>query len=278
MELSVILFGLAAALCWGSADFSGGVASKRNGAMIVVVISQITGIILLASYATISGENIPSGNDIMWSVLAGLAGGAGLVALYHALATEKMGIVGPITAVGSAMVPMIFGSLTEGLPSVSQITGFAFAFAGVWLITRGESEQSMELKRLRFPVIAGTGFGLFMILIDQVQGTEVFWPLVGSRSAAAILTFCMILYTGRKLRTSGIELLPFILLAGFLDTGGNVFYVLAARSGRLDVAAILTSMYPAITVLLAWILLKERLSRRQWTGVFAVMVAVVLIA
>ncbi len=278
MDISIALFGLAAAMCWGAADFSGGVASKRNGAMIVVIISQIVGIVLLGTSAILFAEELPSLTNIMWSIFAGFSGGAGLVALYHALSVEKMGIVAPVTAVWSALVPMSFGIATEGLPTRSQFTGFAFAFMGVWLITREENSQKIELERIRFPLMAGTGFGLFMILIDQVQGTGIFWPLVSARTAATILTFGMIVYSGQKINLSGIAFIPLILLAGFLDTGGNVFYVLAARSGRLDIAAILTSMYPAITVLLAWILLKERLMNKQWLGVFAVMIAVALIS
>ena len=278
MELSVILLGLAAALCWGTADFSGGVTSKHNGAMIVVIITQIIGLIILVSSAIFTGESMPSGTNIMWSVFAGLSGGSGLITLYHALSIEKMGIVAPVTAVWTALVPMIFGLLTEGLPPTSQLTGFAFAFAGVWLISREENSQKIELEKIKFPIIAGTGFGLFMVLIDQVHGTEIFWSLVSARTAATILTFSMIIYSGTKMKVSGIKYLPLILFAGFLDTSGTVFYVLAAKSGRLDVAAILTSMYPAITVLLAWVLLKERLKSRQWVGVFAVMLAVILIA
>ncbi|MDK2826036.1 MAG: hypothetical protein PWQ63_1409 [Methanolobus sp.] len=276
MELSIAIFGLAAALCWGAGDFSGGVATKRNGVMIVAIISQLIGLILLTAAAIAFSENIPPNNDFLWGAVAGLCGGAGLLALYHALSVEKMGIVAPVTAVWSAVIPMAFGMITEGLPTISQLTGFAFAFAGVWLISRDENSQKIELERIKLPLIAGTGFGLFMILIDQVQSSGIFWPLVGVR-VATIPTFIIVAYYSKKLRIPGIKYLPLILLVGLLDTGGNVFYVLAAKTGRLDIAAILTSLYPAVTVLLAWVLLKERLKSRQWIGVFAVLIAVVLI-
>nr|WP_321497253.1 DMT family transporter [uncultured Methanolobus sp.] len=276
MELSIAIFGLAAAVCWGAGDFSGGVATKRNGVLMVAIISQIVGIILLAASAIFFEESIPSNIDFLWGAVAGLCGGAGLLALYHALSVEKMGIVAPVTAVWSALVPMAFGMITEGLPTVSQLTGFAFAFAGVWFISREENSQKIELNRIKLPLIAGTGFGLFMILIDQVQSSGVFWPLVGARMAT-IPTFIIVAYYSKKLEIPGIKYLPLIALAGFLDTGGNVFYVLAAKTGRLDIAAILTSLYPAVTVLLAWVLLKEKLKSRQWIGVFAVLIAVMLI-
>ncbi|WMW21456.1 DMT family transporter [Methanolobus mangrovi] len=276
MELSIAIFGLAAAACWGAGDFSGGVATKRSGVLIVAILSQIVGIILLASAALLFTESIPPTTDFLWGAAAGLAGGIGLLALYHALSMEKMGIVAPVTAVLSAIVPMTFGIVTEGLPTISQLTGFLFAFIGVWLISREENSPKIELEKLKLPLLAGLGFGLFMILIDQVESNGVFWPLVGARMAT-IPTFILVASYKKQTKIPGIKFLPLIALAGVLDTGGNVFYALAAKTGRMDIAAILTSMYPAITVLLAWILLKERLKNRQWIGVFAVMVAVVLI-
>lgn len=278
MELSIIvIFGLAAAISWGSADFCGGVATKRNGVLIVAIISQAIGALFLASTAVVSGESIPPGSDLLWGAFAGLAGGTGVLALYHALSVEKMGVVAPVTAVWSAFVPMAFGMLTEGLPTLSQLIGFLFAFVGVWLISREEHGQKIELEKIKLPLIAGTGFGLFMILIDQVQSSGIYWPLVGARMAT-ISTFIIVAYYTRKLEIPVMKYLPIIALAGILDTGGNVFYVLAAKTGRMDIAAILTSLYPAATVLLAWLLLKERLKGQQWLGIVAVMIAVILIA
>lgn len=277
MELSVIIFGLAAAFCWGTADFSGGSATKRNGVLVVAIVSQTIGILFLIASALAFSESLPSIKDMLWGASAGLAGGMGLLALYHALSVEKMGIVAPVTAVMSALVPVTFGMITEGLPAKGQLIGFLFAFIGVWLISRDNDSSKIELQKLRLPFIAGTGFGLFMILIDQVQTDGIFWPLVGARMAT-IPTFIIVAYFMKKIEIPGIRYLPLIVLAGILDTGGNIFYVLAAKTGRLDIAAILTSMYPAITVLLAWVLLKERLKKRQWAGVLAVMAAVVLIA
>ena len=276
MELSIAIFGLAAAACWGAGDFSGGVATKRSGVLIVAILSQIVGIIILASAALLFTESIPPTTDFLWGATAGLAGGIGLLALYHALSIEKMGIVAPVTAVLSAIVPMTFGIVTEGLPTISQLTGFLFAFIGVWLISREENSPKIELDKLKLPVLAGLGFGLFMILIDQVESNGVFWPLVGARMAT-IPTFIIIASYKKQTKIPGLKFLPLIALAGLLDTGGNVFYALAAKTGRMDIAAILTSMYPAITVLLAWILLKEGLKNRQWVGIFTVMVAVALI-
>jgi drug/metabolite transporter (DMT)-like permease len=277
VELSIAIFGLAAAACWGAGDFSGGIATKRSGVLIVAIISHILEIVILISAALLFTENVPPTTDFLWGAIAGLAGGIGILALYHALSIEKMGIVAPITAVLSAIVPMTYGIITEGLPTTSQLIGFLFAFIGVWMISREENNPKIELEKLKLPIIAGLGFGLFMILIDQVQSSSVFWPLVGARMAT-IPTFILVASYKKQIKIPNLKFLPLIALASLLDTSGTVFYVLASKTGRLDIAAILTSMYPAITVLLAWVLLKERLKNRQWVGVFAVMVAVVLIA
>ncbi|SFM77233.1 DMT family transporter [Methanolobus profundi] len=277
MEPSIIMYGLAAALCWGAADFSGGFATKRNKVLIVAIVSQTIGLILLTASAITFSESIPPTTDILWGASAGLAGGMGLLALYYALSIEKMGVVAPVTAVISALVPMSFGMITEGLPPTSKLIGFLFAFIGVWLISRDEDSPKIELQKLKLPFLAGTGFGTFMILIDQVQAEGIYWPLVGAR-VASISAFIIAAWYMKQLKISGIRYFPLILLAGVLDTGGNVFYVLAAKAGRLDIAAILTSLYPAITILLAWALMKERLKSRQWAGVISVMLAVILIS
>jgi drug/metabolite transporter (DMT)-like permease len=277
IELYAILFGLGAAVCWGAGDFSGGVATKRSRVLGVAMISQVAGIILLMLSAMAYGEVMPEKGNILWGALAGISGGIGLLALYHSLSVSRMGVVAPVAAVSSAIIPVAFGMLLEGFPAAGRMLGFMFAFTGVWLITKEGNGTRFDLKNLKLPVLAGIGFGLFMIFIDRIEGDAIFWPLVGARIASLTMFAAASLWTSRR-EIPEAGHLPLIVLAGVFDTGGNVFYALAAHAGRLDVAAILTSMYPAATVLLAWMLLKERLSRSQWLGVFAVLIAVVLIA
>jgi drug/metabolite transporter (DMT)-like permease len=277
MELSTVAYGLGAAVSWGAGDFSGGVATKRTGVLAVVIVSQIVGAILLAFSALLIGESIPSTQDMIWGALGGISGGIGLLALYHALSVSKMGVVAPVTAVSSALVPVAFGITIEGLPAGTQMLGFIFAFIGVWFISREGDTSRIKMDGLKLPLLAGLGFGFFMIFIDRIQGDAILWPLVGARVASLAMYFLAALYL-RKTELPTITHLPLMILAGILDTGGNLFYALAAQAGRLDVAAVLTSLYPAVTVLLAWILLKEHLTGRQWFGVFSVMIAVLLIA
>jgi len=276
-ELYAILFGLGAAVCWGAGDFSGGVSTKRSGVLSVAMISQASGIILLILSALAYGEAIPEKANIFWGALAGVSGGIGLLALYHSLSVSRMGVVAPVAAVSSAIVPVAFGMLLEGFPAASRMLGFIFAFTGVWLLTKEGNGAGFDMENLKLPLLAGIGFGFFMIFIDRIEGDAIFWPLVGARIASLTMFAAASLWTRRR-KIPEARHLPLIVLAGVFDTGGNVFYALAAHAGRLDVAAILTSMYPAATVLLAWIFIKERLSRSQWLGVFAVLIAVVLIA
>ena len=275
--LAVIILGLASALSWGAGDFSGGLATKRTSVFSVVAISQFVSFLFL----TVSAILIPEGSDTIrdWVIggIAGVCGAAGLIALYTGLARGPMGVVAPVTGIVAAIVPILFGILNEGLPALSKGLGFLVAIMAVWLISQSHLEKKIRLVDLRLPVFAGLGFGIFFILIDQVSSNTILWPLVAARGASIILVL-MIGLLNRNIDLPVFNQLPIIVLAGILDTGGNVFFALATRFGRLDISAVLASLYPAFTVLLAWVILKERLTIRQWLGVFLALIAIILIA
>jgi len=275
--LSAILLGLASAASWGSGDFSGGLATKRTSAFSVVALSQIVSLVLL----TISALLIPEGNltfqDMLLGGVAGLCGALGLVALYSGLARGPMGVVAPVTAVVGAIVPVAFSIFFESLPEVQQIVGFGIALVAVWLVSQIGNETKFRFRDLALPIIAGIGFGLFFVIIDRVSDNAILWPLVSAR-ATSIGLVVIIALVKRQIEIPALKHLPLIALAGFFDTGGNVFYALATRIGRLDISAMLSSLYPAVTVMLAWSILKERLTLRQWIGVILVLIAVGLIA
>jgi drug/metabolite transporter (DMT)-like permease len=188
-----------------------------------------------------------------------------------------MGVVAPVAALVSVILPVAFGIFNDGLPPTQQLAGFLFAFLAVWLLGRGDHSSPFRLQDLKLPVAAGIGFGIFFILIDQVSSVSLLWPLVSARIASVILILIIALVGGKSLAPARNQLL-FIVLVGVLDSGGNVFYALATRVGRLDISAVLASLYPAITVLLAWIILNEKLTSRGWLGVIAALLALVLIA
>lgn len=273
---SVIFLGLAAAASWGAGDFSGGLASKRTSAYTVVIISQFVSLLLLSIGALLFSEGTNSARNIVIGGVAGIFAAAGLVSLYTGLARGPMGLVAPITAVVSAIVPAVFSLLNEGLPAWWNMVGFAVALVAVWMISVGDAKSEFQISDLKLPIFAGFGFGIFYVLIDLVSDEAILWPLVSARSTSILL----ILVTGLLIRGIEVPLVrqfPLIVLAGIFDTGGNVFFAIATRIGRLDISAILSSLYPAVTVLLAWIILNEKLSRRQWLGVIFTVAALVLI-
>lgn len=277
LELSGILFGLASAASWGAGDFSGGLAAKRSPVYSVVILSQLVGLVLLVALALLLSEPFPTPSDLLWGAAAGLVGGLGLMALYQGLATGRMGVVAPVNAVVSAALPVLFGIWVEGPPAIQQFAGFGLAFVGVWLVSRSSDVDAFLPRTLGLPLLSGLGFGVFLIIIGRVSESVVLWPLVAARCSSIGLLLVVTGLSQRRDVPARVHL-PLLALAGLFDTGGNAFYALAAQAGRLDVAAVLSSLYPAVTVLLARFVLDERLSRTRWLGVAAALAAVVLIA
>lgn len=274
--LATVFFGLAASLCWGSGDFSGGLASRRSNASTVVMVAYTVGFVLLVALALIWNEPYPSFMDIIWGGLAGLAGAIGLIAFYTALATGRMGIAAPVSAILTAALPVIFSVFTEGLPSPLQLGGFALALLAIGLISRPERVKGRP-EGIGLALLAGCGFGCFFILISRVSQAEVFWPLAVAR-CTSVLFLLLVMLIRRQPALPRMNVIPLILLAGTLDAIGNVFFVLAAHSGRLDVASVLSSLYPAATVVLAAILLRERVTRVQAVAILLALIAVPLIS
>ncbi|HEV8192436.1 MAG TPA: DMT family transporter [Ktedonobacterales bacterium] len=276
---ATVAFGLAASLCWGSGDFSGGLASRRANPSSVVVSGYAVGFVLLVVLALIWREPLPGPADILWGGLAGIAGVLGLIAFYTALASGKMGIAAPVSAALTATLPVLFSAITAGLPRPLQLIGFVLALAAIWLISRPErAGGSGSPTGIGLALLAGCGFGCFFILISRVGPASIFWPLALARfTSVALLLIIMRLRRQRILPE--VNKVPWlVVLAGTLDALGNAFFVLAAHSGRLDVAAILSSLYPAATVLLAAIVLRERVTRIQGTGILLVLLAIPVIS
>ena len=275
--LLVIILGLASALFWGAGDFSGGLATKRTSAFSVVALSQSVSFVILLLAAFLIPDGSFSIEVVLIGGLAGVCGAVGLVALYSGLARGPMGVVAPVTAVVAAIVPVLFSFIQNGVPGYTDTIAIGIALVAVWLFSQGAQRVKYQLADLSLPLIAGLGFGLFFILIDRVSEQAILWPLISARSASVIIVFMIGMLT-QKIERPARNQFPVIVLAGILDTAGNIFYALASRYGRLDIAAILASLYPASTVFLAWIILNEKLTRRQWVGVILVLTSVTLIA
>jgi drug/metabolite transporter (DMT)-like permease len=275
-ELTSPALSLAAAITWGAADFSGAVATKSANASNVVVVAHATGLVFMLSLALLFGEPLPGWPTLLWGAVAGLIGGIGLAAFYKSLAVGTMGINAPLSAVITALVPLLFSFRTEGLPHAIQTAGFALALVSIWIIAspHGAGDRT---KGLALAIVAGIGFGGFLLCMKLAGSRSVFWPLVSARTASTLLMVVIVLLSGRAWNISRSPV-AWMVVAGILDSGANALYVAAAQRGRLDVVAVLSSLYPASTVVLARIVLKEHLSRLQFVGMITALLAVVLIA
>lgn len=270
------VFGIASAATWGAGDFCGGLATRRARVVVVVLVSQLIGLLFLISLALITREPLPGGSDVLWGMAAGLAGLGGLGCLYTALSRGNMGLVAPVTGVISTALPVLFGMVSQGLPHLLQQVGFVLAVAAVALISRSNGGEGGRPSGLGLAVLAGVSFGAFLILISFTMEGAVFWPLSAARAASvtALLSFMAL----RCMRPAAprIAVLP-MLLSGVMDAAGNFLFVLAEQIGRLDVAGALSSLYPASTTLLALIVLRERLNGWQAVGVGLTFIAIPLI-
>ncbi len=276
-ELAAVTFGLFAAASWGAGDFNGGLATRQANVLNVIFVSQLIGIILLFAAAIVTAEIVPPLPDLVWGAAAGVSGMIGLSGLYRALAIGRAGIVAPISASVSAVLPVLFSLFTLGLPGLAQVIGFVLAFVSIILVSYSSSTEATQANGISLAFLAGIGFGISFICLGQIQSEAVFWPWV----AARITSLTMMLIFWRFRRGDGpLIVLPSwpIILAGVLDAAGNVFFLLATQSGRLDIAAVVGAMYPAVTILLARLVLKEYLSRIQSAGIVAALLAVGLIA
>lgn len=278
--LSSELFGnvlaLASAFVWGSGDFSGGLATRRANQFQVLAVSALAGVVALVGLAVWRGEPVPSGPGALWAFGAGFAGALGIACLYQALSQGQAANVAPTAAVVGVALPVLYGALTEGWPGWGRVTGFAVAVLGIWLVSRSTEPHDHTARRsLWLALLAGLGFGGFFILIARVEEGLVFTPLIFSRSASLLVALALMGL--RRVPLPTLAASPVAILAGLLDTAGNVLYLAAKQFTRLDVAVVLSSLYPVSTVMLAWLLLKQKIGAQQWLGAGLCIAAVVLI-
>jgi drug/metabolite transporter (DMT)-like permease len=276
-ELLAVTFGLASASSWGTSDFSGGFVTKTSSVFGVLLVANITGTVLLTICALWVGSPVPDLYSLTFGGLAGIAGLIGLASFYKGLAIEHMGMVASLAAVISAAMPVLFGMLIEGFPSNHQIVGFVVAFVAIWHFSVSEKSYTIRWRQLSYPAAAGIGFGFAFIFVDQAVKQSVLGPLIASKmmGIVVLITILKIFRIGAMPQKHKY---PVVCLTGLFDAAGTAFYASAAHVGRLDISAVLASMHPAITAFLAWVVLKERLSRRQWFGVVAALIALALIA
>jgi drug/metabolite transporter (DMT)-like permease len=277
-----VLYGILSAGTWGAADFIGGLASKRTSPYRVLFLAEIAGLVPFIVLALLLREPVPSMADMLLGAGSSLIGLTGLLLLYRALADGQMTIAAPVSALFAAIIPVIFGFFALGAPSLATMIGFALALLAVWLISQTDATDGRSplrglrsLADLRLPLLSGLFFGLYFLVIHRATLNAFFWPLVAARFAG-FAAFGLFALVTRQPALPPREVWGLCIVNGVIDIGGNAFYILAAQAGRIDVAAVLSALYPASTVLLAWIVLKEKINWLQAFGVLLAFVAIVL--
>ena len=277
------LLALMAAGFWGVGDFSGGMGVKTAGgsvgaALRVVVLSHMTSfsVLLIAAYAL--GDPFPHGRLLGWGLAAGMAGGTSLSAFYIALSRGAMGASAAISGVLAAAIPALVSMVADGTPGWRKGIGFLVAGAAIWMIAAGDAARE-DASTTWLAIGAGAGFGIYFVALKYAGAGGVIWPMATARMGS-ISTCALILLGLRGAGTVQISrrVVTWVLSTALFDTSGNLIFIAATRAGRLDVAAVLASLYPASTILLAAWYLHERPTRRQGLGMVVAVVAVVLIA
>jgi drug/metabolite transporter (DMT)-like permease len=268
-------FSLAAVCAWGTSDFLGGYASRRTNAFLLTTVVNVGGLLLVATLAAASHVPLPSGRSIAWVVTGGILGGTGLAIFYRALAMGKMGLTAPVAAVLGAAIPTIVGIVTEGLPGAVRIIGFLLAGTALWLISR--TEDGSRPEGIGLAVIAGIGFAAFYLCIRQAGPGSALWIASFTRIGGLLITGTIVLLqrSPRQLTTAAVG---WGVLTGCLDSLGTTMFVRASQTGRLDAAVVISSLYPAVTVLLARLILKEHFTHWKAAGMFAALLSVPMIA
>jgi drug/metabolite transporter (DMT)-like permease len=270
-----VVLGLAAAGAWGAGDFGGGLASRRAPVYGVVLVSQATGMLLSGAGAVALGEIIPGPSDILVCFVAGTLGAFGITMLYRGLAIGRMGIVAPVTGVLAAVIPVVAGFLTEGLPHPIVVIGIVIAVVAVVLVSR-VAEETGGRSGLREALIAGTTIGFFGVAIAQLSEGNVLSALTLIRLFQGVLVVLAVVVTRAVWRPTG-SILPALVVIGVLDTLGNAFYLLAVQTGQLAIASVLSAMYPVMTIILASIVLREPITRGHTVGIVLAAIAIALI-
>ena len=257
------LVALVGAVVWGAGDFAGGQATRDRGPFQVLLIASATGWALMLCALALRGEPLPDPRSAIWSAAAGISGALGIAALYRGLATGTAAEVAPTAAVIGAAFPVLLGTFLHGSPGVEKWIGIAGGLAGIWMVAGGRAASGGS--RLGLAVAAGLGFGGFFVLIAQAGEGRVFGPLVISKAVSILLAGAIVLTARRRGAVGAGPGLA--ILAGALDAAGNVFYLAAAQWMRFEIAAVLASMSPAVTVLLAAFISRQAVERRQRAGI-----------
>jgi len=269
-------YSLTAVGVWGASDFLGGVGARRANAFLFTAIVHISGMVVVGCLALMTHAPFPGNTGLFWSLIAGSVAGLALALFYRSLASGNMGLVAPVAAVLGAAIPTMVTAFAEGFPGYRRVLGFILAGIGVWLISRIEGSAGRP-EGIGMAVLAGIGFAGFYLCIHQAGNASALWVATCSRFASLLVTGAFVLF-GRHLRAVPLPVLAIAVVAGIHDITGSIVFIRAAQIGRLDAAVVLSSLYPAVTVVLARVFLHEHFSRARTIGMVAALVSVPMIA
>lgn len=273
-----VILALGAAVAWGAADYLGGLKSRVVATIVVVAVGQATGLVLVAAVVAARGDEPPATRFFVYAVLAGFTGAVGIGALYRGLAVGAMSIIAPITATG-AVIPVVVGVGTGERPTALQGVGLALAFGGVVLAARqpkGEELRGRVAAGVGLALLAALGIGSFFVALDAASEGGVVWALLVQRTVCLALVLAAAVLVRPDFSLSRVDMPPMVAI-GALDMAANALFAVASTRGLVSVVSVVASLYPVTTVMLARVLLGERIAGVQQVGVAAALSGVVLI-
>src|SRR6266850_3081522 len=269
-------YSLTAMGIWGGSDFLGGVGARRANVFLFTAIVHLSGVVLMGTLALATHAPFLSRSSVLWCIAAGSVGGISLALFYRALASGKMGLTAPVAAVLGAGIPAVVTAFVAGFPGYLRLCGFVLAGIGVWLISR-EEDGAGRPEGLGWAAVAGIGFAVFYLCIKQAGDASPLWIVFCAKIMSFVMTSLFVIL-GRHAGAMERGVLVIAVVAGCFDITGSALFARAAQTGRLDAAVVLSSLYPAITVLLARVFLHENFSRSKTVGMLAALAAVPLVA
>ena len=267
-----------AAGTWGGSDFVGGLGARRAPALLVVCSGHIVSLLVLLAVCLGMRLALPGSHPLIYAAVGGAEGAVALAVFYRALAMGAMGLTAALTGLLTALVPVLFSLFHDGLPTPLTASGLALGCVAIWLISHSPTAEGAGAPPLALLLgaLSGIGFGIQLILFKMASGEGLLWPMTAARAAGVLAMVLVLLARPPKGAWRGFWLTG--IAAGMLDTLGNLIYFRATELGRLDVAAVVCSMYPAGTILLAALVLREWPTRRQIGGMGVALVAVMLLS
>jgi uncharacterized membrane protein len=271
-----VALGLAASVSWGVADFLGGLKSRQLHVLSVLVFSQVVGMVLVGVLVALWADRPPDARFLVYGALAGLSGLIGLAAFYRGMAVGAMAVVAPISATGAA-IPVVVGVATGDRPSAIQGTGLLLALLGVVIASREGTARAGVAAGTGLALAAAAGFGGFFVGMDAASDGGVLWALLAARTFDVALLAGMALLVRPGLALSGRDTRD-IAAVGLFDVAANALFALASTEGLVSLVAVLASLYPVVTILLARAVLGERVRTSQGVGIVLALVGVAAIA